>query len=70
MNDKEKMTIEEGFDKLEGIIRQMEQDEVSLEDSFVLYQQGIELVKECNEKIDLVEKQIKLVEGSEASGEF
>lgn len=70
MSDKEKMSIEEGFDKLEGIIRQMEQDEVSLEDSFALYQQGIALVKACNDKIDLVEKQIKLIEGNEASGEF
>lgn len=65
MSDKEKMTIEESFAKLEEIIGKMEQGEVSLEDSFALYHQGIQLVKECNEKIDLVEKQIKLVEGNE-----
>lgn len=69
-NTSENITIEEGFEKLEEIINQMEQDEVSLESSFALYQQGIALVKVCNEKIDLVEKQIKLVEGNEASGEF
>lgn len=70
MSDKEKITIEEGFGKLEEIINQMEQEEVSLEDSFELYNQGIKLVKECNEKIDLVEKQIKIIEGSDNSGEF
>jgi exodeoxyribonuclease VII small subunit len=48
----------------------MESDEVSLEDSFALYKEGIELIKECNEKIEKVEKQIKLIEGNETDGEF
>lgn len=67
MSDKEKMTIEESFAKLEEIIGQMEQDEVSLEASFDLYNQGVKIVKECNEKIDTVEKQIKLIEGNDKS---
>lgn len=70
MSNEEKITIEEGFDRLENIIRKLEQDEVSLEESFALYQRGVTLVKECNDKIDLVEKQIKLIEGNEAIEEF
>lgn len=70
MSDKEKFTIEEGFSSLEEIISKMEADDVSLEESFELYNKGIKLVKECNDKIDLVEKQIKLIEGSENNGEF
>lgn len=70
MNDKDTMTIEEGFSLLEELIGKMEEPEVSLEESFALYNKGIKLVKECNDKIDYVEKQIKLIEGTEESGEF
>lgn len=70
MSDNNKITIEEGFEKLEQIIRQMEEDEVSLEQSFELYNEGLKLVKECNDKIDMVEKKIKLVEDTDNSGEF
>lgn len=53
--------LEELFSKIEGVISGMEEDEVSLEDAFSLYQQGISLVKQCNEKIDRVEKDIQIL---------
>ncbi|MBE5958048.1 MAG: exodeoxyribonuclease VII small subunit [Lachnospiraceae bacterium] len=61
MSDFENITIEDGFDKLNTIINQMEDGEVSLEESFKLYNEGIKLIKACNDKIDYVEKQIKLI---------
>ena len=70
MDEKEKFTIEDGFEKLENIISKMEQDEISLEESFALYYQGVNLVKQCGEQIDRVEKQIKILEGNEESGQF
>jgi len=62
MSDKKEMTIEEQFTALEGIILKMEAEDVSLEESFELYNEGIKLVKNCNDKIDMVEKKIKIVE--------
>ncbi|MCR5837138.1 MAG: exodeoxyribonuclease VII small subunit [Lachnospiraceae bacterium] len=62
MSEIENITIEEGFDKLNDIIGKMEDGEVSLDESFKLYNEGINLVKICNDKIDFVEKQIKLLE--------
>lgn len=53
--------LEELFSKIEDVISGMEEDEVSLEDAFSLYQQGISLVKRCNEKIDRVEKDIQIL---------
>ena len=35
--------------------------EDSLEESFVLYQKGIEKLKICNEKIDAVEKKLLIL---------
>lgn len=70
MSENKKITIEENFEKIEQIISRMEKEEVSLEQSFELYHQGLQLVKECNDKIDMVEKQIKLVEDADNRGEF
>lgn len=51
------------FTKLEGLIKEMEKEELSLEDSFAMYQQGVALLKCCNQKIDRVEKQIMILDG-------
>ena len=58
MADLEQMSIEEGFIDMEGIITQLESTDISLEDAFHLYEQGMHLVKACNDKIDRVEKQV------------
>ena len=34
------------------------QNIISLEDSFLVYEQGMKLIKECNDKIDRVEKKV------------
>lgn len=54
----EEMTIEQGFEKIESILEKMESREISLEESFLLYQQGMQQLKICNEKIAQVEKQV------------
>ena len=65
MEEQEK-TLEEVLLEIEEIIGRLQQREVSLEDSFVLYQQGIEKLKICNDKIDTVEKKLLILneEGS------
>lgn len=52
------MTIEENFAKLEDTIEKLEQEDVSLEEAFALYSEGMKLLKECNEQIDRVEKKV------------
>lgn len=55
--------IEENFAKLEEVIQRLEGGEVSLEEAFAAYSDGMRLVKECNDQIDRVEKQVlKLTE--------
>ncbi|MEY8235882.1 exodeoxyribonuclease VII small subunit [Lachnospiraceae bacterium 66-29] len=51
-------SLEEAFQELEAIIEKMQNREVTLEESFSLYEQGIHKLKFCNEKIDRVEKQM------------
>ena len=50
--------LEELFTALEEIITRMEDSSASLEDTFRDYEEGVRLLKTCNEKIDRVEKQV------------
>ncbi len=62
---KEKMTINEGFEKLQAIMEKMDDDSVSLEDSFNLYNEGVKLVKEINGKLDETEKKLIVINEKE-----
>ena len=63
-NEKEReLTIEETFARLEEVLRQMEESDCSLEDSFRHYEEGMKLVKACHDKIDRVEKRIQVLGG-------
>ena len=55
------VSLEETFQELDAIIEKMQDREVTLEDSFFLYEQGIRKLKYCNEKIDSVEKRMLLL---------
>ncbi|MBD5459451.1 MAG: exodeoxyribonuclease VII small subunit [Lachnospiraceae bacterium] len=55
------MTLEENFAELEKIIGSLEQDDVSLEESFAAYARGMRILKQCNEEIDKVEKQVQVI---------
>ena len=66
-NSKDEVTLAESFSQLNEIVEKLENDDLSLEKSFEIYQKGMELLKECNDKIDTVEK--KMVQLS-ANGEI
>lgn len=61
----EELSVEEMFERLDGIIRKLEDGKSSLEDAFTCYESGMRLVKACAGKIDRVEKQILVVNGQE-----
>ena len=52
------MTIEQNFAKLEETLALLESEEVTLEEAFAAYSEGMKLLKLCNEQIDRVEKQV------------
>ena len=51
----EDLSLEESFSRLDEMLNRMEERELPLEESFRLYQQGMELLAYCNQKIDTVE---------------
>lgn len=67
---KKEMKLEESFEKLNQILEELEKPEVSLEDSFSLYQEGMKLLKACNDSIDKVEKQLIILSESGETDEL
>ena len=51
-------TLEEVFAQLDDLAEKLEDKETSLEDSFNLYKQGMELLKFCSDKLDTGEKKM------------
>ena len=55
---KTKFSIEEAFQELDQILREMESPELSLSDSMNLYKKGVRLLDKCNQTLDKTEKEI------------
>ena len=53
--------FEEALARLEGIIKLMEANDLPLEEMLVRYEEGIDLVKFCGEKLDHAEQRIKII---------
>ncbi len=64
------LSLEEAFGQLDGIIRRLEEEDISLEDSFGAYKKGMDLLKICNDKIDQVEKKVLVLNGEGGLDEF
>lgn len=44
--------LEKLFARLEEVTADMEKSDITLEESFALYNEGMQLLKQCNETID------------------
>ena len=58
-------TLEEMFAQLDSLIEKMQDKDMSLEDTFAGYKKGLELVEACNQKIEKIECDIKLLSPDE-----
>ncbi len=45
------MSFEESLAELESIVEKLEKGQLSLDESLVLFEKGIKLVRECNDKL-------------------
>ena len=58
---KKKQTFENSLKKLEGIVTQLEEGELSLEESLKLFEDGVKLSRECQERLDQAERRIEVL---------
>ncbi|MBO6137754.1 MAG: exodeoxyribonuclease VII small subunit [Lachnospiraceae bacterium] len=57
----EKLSVEESFELLDGIVERLEDDDITLEESFKAFEEGMKVLKAANAKIDEVEKKVKVI---------
>ena len=62
MDGNKDISLEERMQKTEDILRRMETMELTLQESFKLYREGMEELQKCSEMIDSVEKQRQIIE--------
>lgn len=55
------LKFEGAMDRLEAIIQQMESGELTLEDLIVRYEEGMNLVKVCQERLASAEQKIDII---------
>ncbi len=63
-------SIEETFARIEEIIERMEQPEVTLDESFGLYQKGVEQLGACAKLLDEMEKKMQVLNAEGSLEEF
>ncbi len=52
MSEKKSRTFEESMNRLETIVSQLEKNELPLEQTIDLFEEGLKLVKECNSQLN------------------
>lgn len=63
-----KNTFEGNLDRLKEIVETLDSEQVSLEDSLKLFEEGIKLYRKCNDTLSKAEQKISILideEGSE-----
>lgn len=66
MSNKE-MSFEEALARLETIVRMLESGGAALDESLTVFEEGISLVKMCNEKLEAAEQKIKILTKGEGT---
>ncbi len=68
--EEKQFSIEESFQTLEELLAKLESEDVGLNESFALYEQGMELLKKCDEAIEQVEKKVMVLRETGECDEF
>ena len=63
MKEQQSVNFENSLRSLEKLVNQLEQGDLSLEESLKAFETGIKLTRECNGKLDEAEQKISLLTG-------
>ena len=62
MSDKERLGFEEALKKLEAIVEKLNDQDISLEESVALYEEGTRLSKICSETLESAALKIEQID--------
>ena len=60
--DETKMTFESAMQRLDAIVRLLEQGDAPLDQSLALFEEGAQLLKLCNGMLDAAEQKVNLLQ--------
>ena len=60
-NEEKKMTVEEAFAVIDEKIKALEDENITLEESFTKYKEGMDLLKFCHDEVAKVEQQVQRI---------
>lgn len=62
---KKEMTFEDAMDRLEEVLRRLENGNETLDDSLKLYEEGISLIRACNAQLERAEQRVRILQVQE-----
>src|SRR5262249_8924672 len=65
----DKLSFEEALAQLEGIVRDLEDGKIGLEESLARYERGVGLIKRCQSQLRQAEQRIQLLTGVDDQGQ-
>jgi exodeoxyribonuclease VII small subunit len=70
MNDpaQKSLTFEQALDGLEKIVKDLEEGKIGLEESLALYENGVGLIRRCQEQLKRAEQRIVELMGQDEAG--
>lgn len=63
------MEFEKKLNRLEEIVRKMEKGDATLEESLKMFEEGVQLSRECHQKLSDAELKVKKLVGFDAQGD-
>ncbi|MCQ2517473.1 MAG: exodeoxyribonuclease VII small subunit [Lachnospiraceae bacterium] len=71
LNSENKDTsLDEDFETLQSILDELSKDDIGIEEAFTRYSEGMNLLKNCNSKIDRIEKKVLEISENMSLKEF
>ncbi len=66
----DKQNFEGNLKELEGVVKALEGNDVSLDEMIALFEKGIHLTKECTEALNAAEQKISILMKNRESGQL
>ena len=60
-DEPEQLSFEKGLDKLEGVVKQLEDGEITLEQSLKLFEEGVQLSQGLRKQLDDAESKVEIL---------
>ena len=64
------VTIDEKIKSVEDILKELEKDDIAIEDALDLYTKGKVAIEECKNKIDMIEKEVLKINPDGSTSSF